>query len=49
MRIVLGSYTVRYVFYWEAYEKNPELFMQELQTVAKTADRYGIKVIYDNH
>src|SRR5918992_6004708 len=49
MRIVLGSYTVRYVFYWEAYEKNPELFMQELQTVAKTADRYGIRVIYDNH
>jgi hypothetical protein len=23
--------------------------MQELQTVANTADRYGIKVIYDNH
>ena len=44
-----GMNAVRYVFYWEAYEKNPELFMQELQTVAKTADRYGIKVIYDNH
>jgi hypothetical protein len=44
-----GMNAVRYVFYWEAYEKNPELFMQELQTVARTADRYGIRVIYDNH
>ena len=44
-----GMNAVRYVFYWEAYEKNPELFMQESQTVARTADRYGIRVIYDNH
>jgi hypothetical protein len=44
-----GMNLVRYLFYWEAYEKNPELFVQELQTVAKVADKYGIKVIYDNH
>jgi hypothetical protein len=44
-----GMNLVRYLFYWEAYERNPELFIQELQTVAKVADKYGIKVIYDNH
>ena len=44
-----GLSLVRYLFYWEAYEKNPELFMKELQTVAIAADKYGIKVIYDNH
>jgi Cellulase (glycosyl hydrolase family 5) len=44
-----GLNLVRYLFYWEAYEKNPELFMKELKTVANVADRYGIKVIYDNH
>jgi hypothetical protein len=44
-----GMNLVRYLFYWEAYEKNPQLFIQELQTVAKVADKYGIRVIYDNH
>jgi cellulase (glycosyl hydrolase family 5) len=44
-----GMNLVRYLFYWEAYERNPELFIQELQTVARVADKYGIKVIYDNH
>ena len=44
-----GMNLVRYLFYWEAYERNPELFIQELQTVANVADKYGIKVIYDNH
>jgi hypothetical protein len=40
---------VRFLLYWEAYEKNPELFMKEIESVAKAADKYGIKVIYDNH
>jgi hypothetical protein len=40
--------TVRYVFTWEAYEKNPLLFMNELSTVAQTADMFGLKVIYAN-
>ena len=44
-----GMNLVRYLLYWEAFERNPELFIQELQTVAKVADKYGIKVIYDNH
>jgi hypothetical protein len=44
-----GMNLVRYLFYWEAYERNPELFIRELQTVANVADKYGIKVIYDNH
>jgi hypothetical protein len=39
----------RFLFYWEAYEKNPSAFMKEIQEVAKAADKYGIKVIYDNH
>ena len=40
---------VRYVFYWEAYENNPSLFMKELETLAKTADKYGLNMLYDNH
>jgi hypothetical protein len=44
-----GLNHVRFLFYWEAYEKNPELFMKELDAIANAADKYGIKVIYDNH
>jgi aryl-phospho-beta-D-glucosidase BglC (GH1 family) len=44
-----GLNLVRYLYYWEAYEMNPELFIRELQTVARVADKYGIKVIYDNN
>jgi hypothetical protein len=44
-----GMNHVRFIFYWEAYEKNPSLFMKELDTVAQSAEKYGIKVIYDNH
>jgi Cellulase (glycosyl hydrolase family 5) len=44
-----GMNHVRYVLYWEAYEKNPPLFMKELETVAKTADKYGLNILYDNH
>ncbi|MGB8172280.1 MAG: cellulase family glycosylhydrolase, partial [Nitrososphaeraceae archaeon] len=40
---------VRYRVYWESYVKNPIEFIKELKHVAKLADRYGIKVIYDNH
>jgi O-acetylhomoserine/O-acetylserine sulfhydrylase-like pyridoxal-dependent enzyme len=39
---------VRYRFYWESYIKNPTAFMKEIEQVANTADKYGIKVIYDN-
>src|SRR5919199_115207 len=44
-----GMNHVRYLFYWESYERNPSLFMNELSTVANTADKWGIKVLYDNH
>src|ERR671933_860790 len=44
-----GMNHVRLVFYWEAYEKNPAAFIAELNTVAQTADKYGLKVMYDNH
>jgi hypothetical protein len=44
-----GMNHVRYLFYWEGYEKNPSLFLRELITVANTADKWGIKVVYDNH
>lgn len=40
---------VRYRFYWESYVKNPAEFIKEIKQVAKTADKYGLKVIYDNH
>ena len=44
-----GMNHVRYLFYWESYAKNPSLFLEELVTVAQAADRWGIKVLYDNH
>jgi hypothetical protein len=44
-----GMNHVRYTLYWEAYVVNPAAFMNELQMVANTADKYGINVIYDNH
>ena len=43
-----GMNLVRYLFTWEAYEKNPSLFINELNTVAKTADKWGLKLIYTN-
>ena len=44
-----GMNHVRYTLYWEAYVVNPAAFMNELQMVASAADKYGIKVMYDNH
>ncbi len=44
-----GLNHVRFLLYWEAFEKNPQAFMNELEQVANLADKYGIKVIYDNH
>lgn len=44
-----GMNHVRYTFYWEGYVVNPTAFMNELATVAHTADKYGIKVLYDHH
>ena len=40
---------VRYRFYWESYVRNSSAFLKEIEDVAKTADKYGIKVVYDNH
>jgi polyhydroxyalkanoate synthesis regulator phasin len=39
----------RFLFYWEAYERDPETFMKEIKSVAEAADKYGVKIIYDNH
>ena len=39
---------VRYLFFWESYERDPFSFMSELQSVAQTADKYGLKIIYAN-
>ena len=44
-----GMNHVRFPFFWEAYVKNPNEFIQELETVASVADKYNIKVLYDNH
>jgi len=40
---------IRYVLYWQAYENDPVSFMDELQSVASLADKWGLHVIYDNH
>ena len=34
----IGLNHIRYVLYWEAYENNPSLFLQELENVANIAD-----------
>jgi len=39
---------VRYLFFWESYERDPFSFISELQSVAQTADKWGIKVLYAN-
>ena len=44
-----GLNHVRFVFYWEAYERDPEAFINEIKSVAHAADKYGLKIIYDNH
>ena len=44
-----GMNHVRFVFYWESYERDPTNFMLELQSVAQAADKYSVNVIYDNH
>ena len=38
-----GLNHVRFLFYWEAYEKNPELFMKEIESVAKAGRQVGNK------
>jgi len=40
---------IRYVFYWEAYEKNPSQFVKEIKKVANLADKWRLKVVYDSH
>lgn len=44
-----GMNHIRYVFYWEAYEKNPDQFIKEIKKVSRLADKWGLKVIYDSH
>ena len=39
----------RFLFYWEAYERDPKAFMEEIKSVAEAADKFGVKIIYDNH
>ena len=39
----------RFLFYWEAYERDPDAFMKEIKSVAEAADKHGVKIIYDNH
>jgi hypothetical protein len=39
---------VRYLFFWESYERDPFSFVSELQVVAQTADMWGIKILYAN-
>ena len=44
-----GLNHVRFVFYWEAYERDPKAFINEIESIAKAGDKYGLKIIYDNH
>ena len=40
---------VRYRYYWESYVRNSSAFLNEIEEVANTADKYGLKIVYDNH
>jgi hypothetical protein len=44
-----GMNHARFVLFWESYVKDPTSFMNELNAVASAADKWGIKVLYDNH
>ena len=44
-----GLNHVRFLIYWEAYEMDPEAFMKEIRSVADAGDKWGVKIIYDNH
>ena len=44
-----GLNHVRFLIFWESFVKNPTEFIEELKTVANAADKYNIKVLYDNH
>jgi hypothetical protein len=44
-----GMNHIRYVLYWQAYENDPISFIDELQSVASLADKWGLRIIYDNH
>src|SRR6476646_7348008 len=44
-----GMNHIRYVFYWEAYDRNPTDFIKEIKKVATLADKWGLNVIYDSH
>jgi hypothetical protein len=44
-----GIKCIRFPFYWESYEKNPEEFNKELDNISSVADKYDILCIYDNH
>ena len=37
---------VRYLVVWEAYERDPTAFMNELNALVNAADKSGVKVIY---
>src|SRR5262245_30766878 len=37
---------VRYLIVWEAYERDPTAFMNELNALANAADKSGVRVIY---
>lgn len=43
-----GMNFVRYLFFWEAYETNPKMFLNELKEVSKFADKWKMNVIYAN-
>jgi Cellulase (glycosyl hydrolase family 5) len=43
-----GINLVRYLFFWESYERNPVAFLNELKTVAQTSQKWNVQVIYAN-
>jgi hypothetical protein len=44
-----GINCIRIPIHWESYEKNKDEFLEELNFLSNTADKYNILCIYDNH
>ncbi len=44
-----GINCIRILIYWESYEHNTKEFLEELDFISNTADKYNILCIYDNH
>ena len=44
-----GINCIRVPFYWELFERQNDLFLSDIDSIATSADKYGLNCIYGNH